>query len=110
MGTCDILVGSNPAMDTHPVQGRGRGGGGVAILLGMLHAKETGISFNCLGLWLVCAFILTYFISWCMLLISAVIKTNVRHTLDAQIHVHCNYFCPFFVVLCHQIEQRNELI
>ena len=31
-------------------------------------------------------------------------------TLDAQIHVHRNYFCPFFVVLCHQIEQRNELI
>ena len=68
MGTCDILVGSNPAMDTHPVQGRGgEGGGGVAILLGMLHAKETGISFNRLGLWLVCAFILTYVISWYML-------------------------------------------
>ena len=33
MGTCDILVGGNPAMDTYPVQGRG-GGGGVAILLG----------------------------------------------------------------------------
>ena len=31
-------------------------------------------------------------------------------TLDAQILVHRNYFCPFFVVLCHQIEQRNELI
>ena len=28
MGTCDILVGSNPAMDTHPVQGRGGEGGG----------------------------------------------------------------------------------
>ena len=89
MGTCDILVGSNPAMDTHPVQGR------VAILLGMLHAKETGISFNCLGLWLVCAFILTYFISWCMLLISTVIKTNVRHTLDAQYLYTAIIFVPF---------------
>ena len=28
MGTCDILVGSNPAMDTHPVQGRGGEGVG----------------------------------------------------------------------------------
>ena len=33
-----------------------RGGGGVAILLGMLHAKETGISFGRLGVCLVCAF------------------------------------------------------
>ena len=31
--------------------------GGVAILLGMLHANETGISSGrVLGLWLVCAF------------------------------------------------------
>ena len=30
--------------------------GGVAILPGMLHAKETGISCRRLGLWLVCAF------------------------------------------------------
>ena len=34
----------------HPIQR------GVAILLGMLHATETGISFGHLGLWLVCAF------------------------------------------------------
>ena len=34
----------------HPIQR------GVAILLGMLHATETGISFSHLGLWLVCAF------------------------------------------------------
>ena len=33
-----ILLGGNPAIDWHPVQG------GEAILLGMLHAKETGIS------------------------------------------------------------------
>ena len=38
MGTGDILLRGNPAMDQHPIQG------GVAILLGMLHAKETGIS------------------------------------------------------------------
>ena len=36
--TGDILLGGNPAMDWHPVQG------GEAILLGMLRAKETGIS------------------------------------------------------------------
>ena len=41
-------------MDYHPVQG------GVSILLGMLHAKETGISFGRLGLWLVCTF--TYYL------------------------------------------------
>ena len=34
----------------------GGGGGRVAILLGMLHAKETGISSGHLSLWLVCAF------------------------------------------------------
>ena len=38
MGTGDILLGGNPAMHKHPIQGR------VAILLGMLHAKETGMS------------------------------------------------------------------
>ena len=37
-------------MDQHPVQW------GVAILQGMLHAKETGISSGRLGLWLVWAF------------------------------------------------------
>ena len=42
--------GGNPAIDQHPVQG------GVTILLGMPHAKETGISSDRLGLWLVCAF------------------------------------------------------
>ena len=34
MGTSDILLGGDPAMDQHPVQG------GVAIRLGMPHAKE----------------------------------------------------------------------
>ena len=37
-------------MDKHPVQGR------VAILLGLLHAKESGMSARFLGLWLMCAF------------------------------------------------------
>ena len=54
MGTGDILLGGNPAMDQHPVQG------GVAILLGMLHATETGISSGRVGLRLVCAFTLFY--------------------------------------------------
>ena len=49
MGTGDILLGGNPAMDQYPVQG------GVAILLGMLRATETGISSGRVGLWLVCA-------------------------------------------------------
>ena len=50
IGTGDILLGGNPAMDYHPVQGR------AAIFLGMLHAKETGISSGRLGLWLIYAF------------------------------------------------------
>ena len=59
MGTSDILPrkgrgGCNPAMDWYPVQG------GVAILLGMLHAKETRISCGHLGLWLICAFTFFY--------------------------------------------------
>ena len=40
----NILLGGSPTMDLHPIQGR------VAILLGMLHAKETGISIQLLGL------------------------------------------------------------
>ena len=51
MGTGNILLGGNPAMDYHPVQG-----GGVAIFLGLLHASETGISSGHVGLCLVCAF------------------------------------------------------
>ena len=42
--------GGNPVMDKHPVQE------GVAILPGMLYAKETGINSGRLGLWLMCAF------------------------------------------------------
>ena len=37
-------------MDYHPVQGR------VAIFLGMLQAKETGIGFGRVSLWFMCAF------------------------------------------------------
>ena len=44
----DILLGAgggggNPAKDRPAVKGR------VPILLGLLHAKETGISSSCLG-------------------------------------------------------------
>ena len=44
MGISDTLLGGKPAIDWHPVQG------GVAILTGMFHAKETGISYGCLAL------------------------------------------------------------
>ena len=50
MGNGDRLLGGNSAMDQHPIQG------GVAILLSLLYANETGISSGRLGLWLVCAF------------------------------------------------------
>ena len=36
MDTGDMVLRGNPTMDYHPVQG------GVAILLGLLHATETG--------------------------------------------------------------------
>ena len=49
MGTGNILLGGNPAMDKRPVQG------GVAILLGMCYANETGMSAGFLGLWLMSA-------------------------------------------------------
>ena len=35
MGTSEILLGGNPVIGQHHIQG------GVAILLGMLHAKES---------------------------------------------------------------------
>ena len=38
MSTGDILLGGNPGIDQHPVQG------GATILPGMPHAMETGIS------------------------------------------------------------------
>ena len=38
MGTGDVVLRGDPAMDQHPIQGR------VAIFLGMLHANETRIS------------------------------------------------------------------
>ena len=36
MGVSDTLLGGKPAIDWHPVQG------GVAILIGMFHAREPG--------------------------------------------------------------------
>ena len=50
MGASDILLGGNPVMDKHPFQG------GITILIGMLHAKETGISSGRSGLSLMCTF------------------------------------------------------
>ena len=54
MGTSDILLGGNPAMDWHPSHG------GSSNTPRQLHAKETGISSGSLGLWLVCAFMFTF--------------------------------------------------
>ena len=51
MGTGNILLACNPAIA--PM-------GGVAMLLSMLHAKETGISSCRLGLWLACTFPFLY--------------------------------------------------
>ena len=60
VGTGDTLLGVTLQWTSIPLNGAksGRGGGveGLAILLGMLHAKETRISSGHLGLWLVCAF------------------------------------------------------
>ena len=53
MGTGDILLGVTlQCTASYPA--------GVAILLGMLHAKETGIRSGRLCLWLVCAFTFYY--------------------------------------------------
>ena len=46
---------------TYPIQE------GVAIFLGMLQAKETGISSGCLGSWLVCTFTLSEAKKSCLL-------------------------------------------
>ena len=72
MGTSDILPrrgGCNPATDWYPVQG------GVAMLLGMLHAKETRISCGHLGLWLMCAF--TFFTIATKCICWAVVQTKM---------------------------------
>ena len=50
MGNGNTLLGVTLQWTSIPSKG------GVAILLGVLYAKETGISYNRLGLWLVCAF------------------------------------------------------
>ena len=59
MGTGNILLGTKTSrLTSTPSAGGGGGGEGeIAILLGRLHTKETGINSGPLGLWLVCAFI-----------------------------------------------------
>ena len=70
-------------MDQHPVQG------GVAILLGMLHAKKTGISSGCLALWIVC--VITCFLPGQLKMSST---SNKFHN---DIIVLCTRFCTFFL-------------
>ena len=56
MGTSDLLLeegGGGITLQWTSIPS----GGGVAILLGMLHVKETRISSGRMGLWLVCTFI-----------------------------------------------------
>ena len=55
MSTGDILLGVTLRWTSIPSKG------GVAILLGMFHAKETGMLSCRLGLWLVCTFINSFF-------------------------------------------------
>ena len=43
MGTGEITAGGTPAMDKHPIQGKGEGGEGVEHFQS-LHATKTGIS------------------------------------------------------------------
>ena len=79
MGASYILLGGgggggggNPVMDQHSIQG------GVAILLGMLHANETRISSGHLGFCLVCA------------LYSDVILPSIISELDLKVSFsHC---------------------
>ena len=78
----NILLGGSPTMDLHPIQGR------VAILLGMLHAKETGISIQLLDL---LARVRPH-----LYLISIV---EVRVRIPASLNVFRLSFCSFFT--CH---------
>ena len=67
----------------HPIQGR------EAILLDMLHAKETEISFSRLGLWLMCTFTFTlnnkrqfwHKVTVCLFKIVRTIIIATRHTV-----------------------------
>ena len=56
MGTGDILLGVTLRWTSIPSKGE------VAILLGILHAMETGISSGRSGLWLLSAF--TFFLGY----------------------------------------------
>ena len=54
MGIRDMLMGVTLRWTNIPSRG------GVAVLLGMLHAKETGISSGRSGLWFMCSLVLKY--------------------------------------------------
>ena len=69
------------------VEGVGGGGVGLAILLGMLHAKKTGIRSGYWGLWLVCPF--TFFLPGPLKMSST---SNKFH----NIIVSCTRLGPFF--------------
>ena len=108
-------------MDQHSVQG------GVVILLGMLHTKETQISFGHLGLWLMCAF--TFF-TWvqdadCGFALGIACKQALRGTLAAgqekegelptmslefEFHLHfpCGSLRTELSIFCQSARSRNE--
>ena len=52
----------------------------VAILLGVLHAKETGISSGRFGFWLACAFSLPYFTLGCQLIQTPQLGGKASHS------------------------------
>ena len=84
-------AGGDPAVVYHPVQG------GVAILLGLPHVKETGISSGHLSLWLVCAFTwylqlngMGWYLSWSLnvpwKLLSKTQNYRPRHFSTCELH------------------------
>ena len=75
-----------------------RGGGGVAILLGMLHYKETAISSGRLGLWLVCTFNVIYSIQL-KNITHKMLSTKTYTILSSYLLCHCfslRSICRFF--------------
>ena len=75
MGTGDLLLGGNPVMDWHPIQRV------VAILLRMLHAKETEISSGCLEIYGSCTSLLLTFLLFCFQALQEQNLYRQRHIL-----------------------------